>query len=141
MVAKAISLPEPKQPAVVSKTNDPKYYSYHRIISHPTKDWYVFKDIIEDMIRRGETKIEEVLPKGPTVSSNTTSTVEQKDDSHTSSLEINEGFPTVSLSHHVVPIKFITDDVAIVWAYPDMPPPSLGAPTLCNFYLDLNLEA
>jgi len=42
----------------------------------------------------------------------------------------------------VVPIKFIVgDDVAIVLAYLDMPPPSPGAPTLYDFYLDLSLEA
>ena len=41
------------------------------------------------------------------------------------------------LPPHAVPIKFIVDDdVAIVWAYPDMPAPSPGAPTLYDFYLD-----
>jgi len=57
-------------------TNDPKYCSYHRIISHPIKDCYVFKDIIEDMIGREEIEIEGAPAKGPTVSSNATSTVE-----------------------------------------------------------------
>jgi len=48
----------------------------------------------------------------------------------------------VSLPPHAVPIKFITDDeVSIAWAYPDMPLPSLGAPTLYYFYLDPSLEA
>jgi len=28
-----------------------------------------------------------------------------------------------------------------VWVYPDMPYPSPGAPTLCDFYLDRSLEA
>jgi len=106
------------------------------------KDCYVFKDIIEDMIRRGEVEIKEALPKGPSASSNATSAIEQKDDSHISFSEINEGIPTASLPPHMVPIKFIaTDDVAIVWAYPDMPPPSSGAPTLYDFYLDPSLEA
>ena len=40
------------------------------------------------------------------------------------------------------PIKFIANDnVAIVWAYADMPPHSPGELTLYNFYLDPSLEA
>ena len=76
MAAKAISLLEPKRPAEVNKTNDPKHCSYHRIISHPIKDCYVFKDIIEDVIRRGEIEIKGAPAKGPIVSSNATSMVE-----------------------------------------------------------------
>ena len=81
-------------------------------------------------------------PKGPTASSNATSMVEQKDESYPSSSKTNEGIPILSLPPHVLPIKFtIGDDVAVVWAYPDMPPPSAGAPTLYDFYLDPSLEA
>jgi len=142
MAAKAISLLEPKRHAEVNKTNDPRYCPYHRIISHPIKDYYVFKDIIEDMIRRGEIEIEGAPPKGSTASSNTTSMIEQKHDSYLSLLETNEGIPTVSLPPHAVSIKFmVDDDVAVVWAYPDIPQPSPGAPTLYIFYLDPSLEA
>jgi len=56
-------------------TNDPKYCSYHRIISHPIKDCYVFKDVIKDMIRRGEIEMEGAPAKGLTASSNATLTV------------------------------------------------------------------
>jgi len=35
----------------------------------------------------------------------------------------------------------VNDDVAVVWAYPDMPQPSSGAPTLYYFNLDPSLEA
>ena len=86
------------------------------------------------MIRRGEIEIEGTLLKGPTTSSNATSMIEQKDDSYLSSTETNEGIPTVSLPPHAVPIKFMVDnDVAIVWAYPDMPQPSLGYPPYMIF--------
>jgi len=98
--------------------------------------------MIEDMIKRGEIEIDGALPKGPTASSNATSIVEQKDNSHKSSSEINEGILTVSLPPHAVSIMFITDDgIAMVWAYPNMSPPSPGAPILYDFYLDLILEA
>ena len=76
MATKAISFPEPKRPTEVNMINNSKYYLYHRIISHPIKDFYAFKDIIEDMIRKGEIEIEGALVKGPTASSNATSTVE-----------------------------------------------------------------
>jgi len=142
MATKTTSFSKPKHLAEVNKTNNTKCYLYHKIIHHPIKNCYVFKDIIEDIIRRGEIEIEGALPKGPTESSNATSTVEQNDDSHASSSEINEGIPTVSLPSHVVPIKFIVDDnVTIVWTYPDMPPLSPGVPTLYDFYLDPSLEA
>jgi len=86
--------------------------------------------------------IEGALAKGSTASSNATSSVEWRDESYPSSSETNEGIPMVSLPPYAVPIKFITDDdVAVVWAYPDMPPPLLGAPTLYDFYLDQSLEA
>ena len=63
MAAKAISLPEPKQPAEFNTTNDRKYCPHHRIVSHPIKDCYVFK-IIEDMIRRGKSRQKELHLKG-----------------------------------------------------------------------------
>ena len=82
MAAKATNLLEAKWPTKVSKTNDPKHCDYHKIVGHPIRDCYVFKDIIEDMIRRGEIEIEGAPSKGPSASSNATSIVEQKDDSH-----------------------------------------------------------
>ena len=67
--------------------------------------------------------------------------MKQRDEPHPSSSETNKGIPTVS-PLHAVPIKSIADDdVAIVWAYPNMPAPSPGAPTLYDFYLDPSLEA
>jgi len=65
--------------------NDPKYYSYHRIISHPIKDCYIFKDVIKDKIRRGEIETEGAPAKGPTASSNATPAIEQRDESYPSS--------------------------------------------------------
>jgi len=63
MAAKATNLLEAKWPTKVSKTNDPKHCDYHKIVGHPIRDCYVFKDIIEDMIRRGEIEIEGAHPK------------------------------------------------------------------------------
>jgi len=84
MAAKAISLPVLKRPAELNMINDLKYCSYHRIISHYIKDCYVFKDVIKDMIERGDIEIEGAPAKGPTASSNAASTVEQRDESYPS---------------------------------------------------------
>ena len=34
----------------VGKTDDPNYYLYHRILGHPTKDCYIFKDVLQALI-------------------------------------------------------------------------------------------
>lgn len=44
--AKAIELLKPKRTSEVNKTKDPRYCRYHRIVSHPTKDCFVLKNII-----------------------------------------------------------------------------------------------
>jgi len=76
MAAKATSILEPKRRAEVNKTNGPKHCLYHRIISHPLRHCYVFKDTIKDMIKQGEIEIEGAPPKGPIASSSATSTFE-----------------------------------------------------------------
>jgi len=38
-----IELPESKCPEEVGRTNDPKYYQYHRIIGHPIEKCDVFR--------------------------------------------------------------------------------------------------
>jgi len=48
----------------------------------------------------------------------------------------------VPLPPHAIPIKFsIDDDAAVLWAYPDMPPPSPGVATLHDFYIDPSLKS
>lgn len=31
-------------------TKDPKYYNYHRIMRHPTKNYFIFKDKIQALV-------------------------------------------------------------------------------------------
>ncbi|KAH7844403.1 hypothetical protein Vadar_027560 [Vaccinium darrowii] len=59
---KAIILPKPKRSFEVSKTNNPKYCQYHRIVSHPMMECYVLKDIIQKMIKDGDIVLEESSP-------------------------------------------------------------------------------
>jgi len=41
-----LKLPEPKRPEEVDKTDDPNYCLYHRMVGHPTKACYIFKDVL-----------------------------------------------------------------------------------------------
>lgn len=47
-------LPESKRPEEAYRTNDPNYCPYHRVVSHPIEDCYVFKDWLERKYRNGE---------------------------------------------------------------------------------------
>jgi len=40
-----LKLPEAKRVEEVGKTNDPNYCLYHRMVGHPRKSCYIFKDI------------------------------------------------------------------------------------------------
>ncbi|KAH7861295.1 hypothetical protein Vadar_024293 [Vaccinium darrowii] len=59
---KAIILPKPKRPFEVNKTTNPKYCQYHRIVSHPMKECYVLKNIIQKIIKDGDIVLEESSP-------------------------------------------------------------------------------
>ncbi|KAL8151477.1 hypothetical protein V2J09_021285 [Rumex salicifolius] len=100
MIAKLLTLPEPKRPKEVGKTDDPKYCPYHRLISHPITNCYVLKDIIERMINKG------VSSKALMVLSNTISTlIDQEFESLLEDFK-SEGMPTVSLPPMAIPIQF-----------------------------------
>ena len=35
-------------------TNNPKYYKYHRVVSHPVEKCFVLKDIIKRLVKEGK---------------------------------------------------------------------------------------
>ena len=37
-------------PEKVGKMEDPNYYLYYRILGHPTKNCYIFKDVLQALI-------------------------------------------------------------------------------------------
>ena len=53
-----IELPKPKRPSEVNKTKNPKFCRFHRIVSHPTSDCFVLKNVIQDMIDSKEIEVE-----------------------------------------------------------------------------------
>ena len=61
--AKAIELPKPKRMSEVNKTKDPRYCRYHCVLSHPTKDCFVLKNIIQEMVNNKKIEVETSSPK------------------------------------------------------------------------------
>ena len=45
-----LKLMEIRCPEEMEKTDDPHYCSYHRILGHPTKNFYIFKDVFQVLI-------------------------------------------------------------------------------------------
>ena len=61
-------LPEAKRPEEVGKTDDPNYCLYHRMIGHPTKNCYIFKDVLQALI---DAEVLKLRPEQKKVTSNT----------------------------------------------------------------------
>jgi len=45
-----LKLPKIRRPEEVGKTDDPSYCLYHRMLGHPTKNCYIFKDVLQALI-------------------------------------------------------------------------------------------
>jgi len=48
--SKRLKLPEARRPEEVGKSDNPNYCLYHRMLGHPTKSCYVFKDILQALL-------------------------------------------------------------------------------------------
>ena len=45
-----LKLSEARRPEEVSKTDNPNYCLYHRMLGHPTNSYYILKDILQALI-------------------------------------------------------------------------------------------
>jgi len=45
-----LKLPEIRHLEEVGKTDDPSYFLYYRMLGHPTKSCYIFKDVLQTLI-------------------------------------------------------------------------------------------
>ena len=45
-----LKLPKARRPEEVGKTDNPNYCLYHRMLGHPNKSCYIFKDILQVLI-------------------------------------------------------------------------------------------
>ncbi|KAM1159055.1 hypothetical protein ACFX19_032841 [Malus domestica] len=55
---KVIELPECKHPKETNRIHDPKYYKYHRIISHPVGKCLILKELIMKLAQQEQTKLD-----------------------------------------------------------------------------------
>jgi len=45
-----LKLLEIRRPEEAGNINDPNYYLYHRMLGHSTKNFYIFKDVLQALI-------------------------------------------------------------------------------------------
>ena len=64
-----LNLPKARRPEKVGKTDNPSYCLYHRILGHPTKSCYVFKDILQAL---NDAKALKLRPEQKKVTANMT---------------------------------------------------------------------
>ena len=55
-----LKLLEIRWPEEVRKTNNPSYCLYHRMLGHPTKNCYIFKDVLQALIDAVVLKLRQV---------------------------------------------------------------------------------
>ncbi|KAI5312468.1 hypothetical protein L3X38_041641 [Prunus dulcis] len=55
---KVIELLECKPPEEMNRVNDPKFYKYHRIVSHPVEKCFVLKELIMNLARQGRIELD-----------------------------------------------------------------------------------
>ena len=65
-----LELPEARHPEEVGKSDNPNYYLYHRMLGHPTKSCYIFKDILQVLI---DAEVLKLRPEQKKVTTNMTS--------------------------------------------------------------------
>ncbi|KAM2041175.1 hypothetical protein ACFX16_035017 [Malus domestica] len=117
LAAKMITLPEPKRLAEVNKTDDPRYYQYHRLISHTIKDCFILKDIIQEKINKHEIEVDSA----------------SKHQTTTSNMIKGKSTPSAPLPEGSIPVGFHVDNkTTVVHAYPDMP--RSGNPKIPTLY-------
>ena len=88
---KKIKLPEVRQPEDATKTDDPNFCLYHRMVNHPTKACYILKDKIQALLEAGVMTLQ---------------LENKKVTANMVTLEFGQGFPKVPVPCGVVPIPW-----------------------------------
>ena len=56
---KLIDLPEMKRPDEAGKVDDPNYCKYHRLMSHPCENCFVFKDRVMRLVDENKSILDD----------------------------------------------------------------------------------
>ena len=54
-----LELPPSKRPSQECKIDNPNYCPYHRMISHPLKEYFILKEKIQDMLTKGVIQLDQ----------------------------------------------------------------------------------
>ncbi|KAL0906071.1 hypothetical protein M5K25_024533 [Dendrobium thyrsiflorum] len=101
-----LELPECKRPEESKHTGDPNYCPYHRVVSHPIEDCYIFKDWLERKYQKGELTLSDNVLSHPRKESTrvVTSSSVPPDDERKDDKKPLEGVPGVKWKSPTEPV-------------------------------------
>ena len=110
-----LTLPEPKRPEDVGKTNDPRYCPYHQMVSHPLNQCFVVREKINEMWKNG------VITFDKNYGSASVNMISYGQTSKSPKRKITTSFKVVNkieASEGLVP--YPTPDGQPLWVHPDL---------------------
>ncbi|KAL0905425.1 hypothetical protein M5K25_023845 [Dendrobium thyrsiflorum] len=120
-----LELPECKRPEESKHTSDPNYCPYHRVVSHPIEDCYIFKDWLERKYRKGELTLSDNVLSHPRKESTkvvTSSSVPPDDERKDDKKPVQEGQWETAVSKKTTKmLKQLEGVPGVKWKYPIEP--------------------
>lgn len=116
-----LELPECKRPEESDQTSNPNYCPYHRVVSHPIEDCYVFKDWLEKKDRSGEFTLSDsvlIRPKRESTKMVTLSSVPSTGENLKDKPNQDEEWETVISKKTVKMLKQLKGVPGVKWKYP-----------------------
>ena len=110
-----LTLPDPKRPGDVGKTNDPRYCPYHQMVSHPLNQYFVVKEKINEMWKNG------VITFDKNYGSASVNMVSYGQTSKSPKERITTSFKVIKMtrtSQELVP--YPTPEGQPIWVHPDL---------------------
>ena len=110
-----LTLPDPKRPGDVGKTNDPRYCPYHQMVSHPLNQCFVVREKINEMWKNG------VITFDKNYGSASVNMVSYGQTSKSPKEKITTSFKVIKMtqtSQELVP--YPTPDGQPIWVHPDL---------------------
>ncbi|WP_440998354.1 hypothetical protein, partial [Cysteiniphilum litorale] len=110
-----LTLPEPKRPGDVGKTNDPRYCPYHQMISHPLNQCFVVREKINEMWKNGVITFDKNYGSASVNMISCGQTQKSPKEKITTSFKVIKMAQT---SEELVP--YPTPDGQPIWVHPDL---------------------
>ena len=110
-----LTLPDPKRPGDVGKTNDPRYCPYHQMVLHPLNQCFVVREKINEMWKNG------VITFDKNYGSASVNMVSYGQTSKSPKEKITTSFKVIKMtqtSQELVP--YPTPEGQPIWVHPDL---------------------